>query len=828
MLWRGALDILAHSILYTSPILMQPKNIVAKLAVGAVFVGLLAALSGFVAIRYFVLPDLPSVDSLKEVQFQVPLRIYTRTGELIAEFGEKKRTPVEYVQIPEQMIQAFLAAEDDRFFEHPGVDYQGLLRAALELLKTGEKRQGGSTITMQVARNFFLSNEKTYFRKLSEILLALKIEQELSKEEILALYLNKIYLGHRAYGVVAAAQVYYGKSLDELTSAEIAMIAGLPKAPSRYNPITNPERATTRRDYVLGRMRTLGYIDDLVYQDAVAQVDQSRLQATVMATEAPYVAEMARAEVYERFGEAAYESGYSVVTTLDGADQRAANRALRKALLDYDVRHGYRGPESNVALAGLPTQEELEAALTRFRPIGGLLPAVVTLVGDAEVGVYVQEAGDAVIDWPGLEWAAPYIDEKRIGDKPKSAADVVRVGDIVRVVLRDDGGLQLSQLPNVEGALVSLSPSDGSVLALVGGFEFNRSKFNRAVQGERQPGSNFKPFIYSAALSKGYTPASVLNDAPVVFDDPGLEDTWRPENYSGKFFGPTRLRKALVQSRNLVSIRLLRSIGVPYALDHVARYGFDPSSLPHDLSLALGSGVVTPLQLVSGYAVIANGGYLVEPYFIDRIEDSNGRVVYAADPLVVCDKCPDQALEESADAAEPVVRFESRVAPRNLDVRDNYLLVSMMREVITSGTGRRARSLKRNDIAGKTGTTNDQKDAWFSGFNRDVVTTVWVGFDQVRSLGAAETGSRAALPMWIDYMAEALRNSPDVPLPEPPGMVTARIDPETGLLARAGNPDAEFEIFRSDNLPAAEEEVTIPVDNGGTRTEGREPQMQLF
>jgi penicillin-binding protein 1A len=812
---------------------MQLKKAFLWTGATGLLLAVLAVVSAYMSVLIWVEPTLPSIDNLREVQLQVPLRIYSRDGKLIAEFGEKRREPVAYADVPERMTRAFLAAEDDRFFEHPGVDYQGLLRAGIELVTTGEKRSGGSTITMQVARNYFLSKEKTYLRKLSEIMLALRIERDLSKEEILELYLNKIYLGHRSYGVVAAAQTYFGANPSELTLAQTAMIAGLPKAPSRYNPVTNPERAQVRRNYVLTRMRLLGFIDDNEFNFAKAEPVTARLHGQDLALEAPYVAEMARADAVERFGGEVYTSGYRIYTTIDSEKQSAANAALRDALLAYDVRHGFRGAEAQVPLPESRDEDELKQLLEAYRPIAGLGAAVVTEVVDQAIKVYSAEHGSVAIDWEGLEWAAPYIDERRVGDPPTNAAEIVKPGDVIRLAQIETGVWRLAQVPAAEGALVSFSPTDGSLLALVGGLDFYRSKFNRALQGERQPGSNFKPFVYSAAISKGYTPATIINDAPVVFDDAGLEDTWRPENYSGKFYGPTRLRRALVLSRNLVSIRVLRATGVKTTLEHAAKFGFDTAKLPHDLSLSLGSGVVTPWQLATGYAVIANGGYKVEPYFIDRIEDRDGELLYAADPMVVCETCDDLIeklpADEDADTAT-TVQPSIRIAPRVIDARDNYILRSMMRDVITSGTGRRALSLKRGDIAGKTGTTNDQKDAWFSGFNRDVAATVWVGFDQVKSLGSAETGGRAALPMWIDYMAVALRDSVDRPMEAPPGIITARIDPESGLLARPTNNRAIFEVFRNDNVPELESEPTVPVndESDGKPQRNRDSQMQLF
>ncbi|NCF26163.1 MAG: PBP1A family penicillin-binding protein [Gammaproteobacteria bacterium] len=768
--------------------------------------GLLACI-GAAGLYWYLAPKLPPIDSLKDVQLQEPLRVYSRDGRLIAEFGEKRRTPLEFEQIPELMVNAVLSAEDERFYQHPGVDWQGLTRAVVHVIRTGEKGPGGSTITMQVARNFFLGREKTYLRKLNEILLALKIEKELTKEDILELYFNKIFLGHRAYGVEAAALVYYGSRLDELSIAQTAMIAGLPKAPSRFNPIVNPERAMTRRNYVLGRMRELDAISEEEFQLAVAAPVTARLHGLSVEVEAPYVAEMVRVYAAELLGEEAYTAGYRVYTTIDSRLQEAANQALRKNLLAYDQRHGFRAPEFHVNLDDPGVS--LDAVLADIPATAGLLPAVVVGVQDKLVTAYAKIFGEIEIPWPGLEWARAYVDENRRGPELETAHGVLEPGDVVRVQLQEDGW-RMVQVPVVEGALVAVDPEDGAVISLTGGFDFYRSKFNRATQAQRQPGSNFKPFIYSAALDYGFTAASIINDAPVVFDDPGLEAVWRPENYSGKFFGPTRLRVALFKSRNLVSIRLLRAIGINYAIDYLRRFGLDVDRIPHDLSLALGSGSVTPLEMATGYAVLANGGYLVKPYFVDRIESSDGELWFQADPARVCRDCeeddsvalnsaPDPELDEVVLADDP---GEAQAhAPRVLSPQNVWLMNSLMRDVIKRGTGRRALRLKRGDLAGKTGTTNDQQDAWFSGFNPKLVTVTWVGFDQLGPLGRRETGAGAALPMWIDFMRVALDGVAEEPLPQPDGLVTVRIDPESGLRASASQPGAVFETFRSENVP---------------------------
>jgi len=598
-----------------------------------------AGLIVLIAAYFYIAPQLPPIDRLKDVQLQVPLRVFSADGDLIAEFGEQRRKPIGYQELPQTVIDAILATEDDRFFEHPGVDYQGLLRAAVELIRTGQKRQGGSTITMQVARNFFLSTEKTYLRKLTEIFLALKIERHLSKQEILELYLNKIYFGQRAYGVGAAAAVYYGLPIDELSLAQVATIAGLPKAPSTNNPISNPERALQRRNYILGRMYVLEMISSEQYQQALQEEDNARRHTATIGVEAPYVAEMVRAHMVEHYGEAAYTAGYNVVTTLHSERQRAANEAVRKTLLAYDRRHGYRGAESHVDLPVDANEADYRELLAGYRNVGGLVAALVTEVGEQSVRVFVAGHGFAELSWEALSWARKFLNNNQIGPEVKRADEILAPGDVIRVEPQPDDGWLLAQRPRVSGALVSLSPQNGALQALVGGFDFQSSKFNRAMQAERQPGSSFKPFVYSAALDKGYTLASVFNDAPVVFDDPSLETTWRPENYSGKFYGPTRMREALTRSRNLVSIRLLQAVGPRYAAQYAQRFGFHADQVPKDLSLALGSGSATPMEMARGYSALANGGFYIEPYFIRAIRDSHDEVIFKANPAIACLEC---------------------------------------------------------------------------------------------------------------------------------------------------------------------------------------------
>lgn len=778
----------------------------------AFFAAMTAGIIVLTATYLYLAPGLPEIDTLKNAKLTLPLRIYARDGALIAEFGKERRTPVRYSNVPDLMIKAFLAAEDDRFFHHPGVDYQGLLRAAVHLIKTGRKGQGGSTITMQVARNFFLTREKTFLRKFNEIFLSLKIEHKLSKKEILELYLNAIYLGNRSYGIQAASQVYYGKNVHELTLPEIAMIAGLPKAPSRFNPVINPKRALIRRDYVLSRMRELDFISEEDYQAARATSVVASLHGLRLQVEAPYVAEMVRSEMLKRYGNEIYSRGFRVYTTIDSQSQVAANKALRKALLDYDRRHGYRGAERNFIEVLELGREQWDRILQDIPTVAGLKAGIVEVVEDKKAHVYLAKGKEIVLDWEAMEWARLFIDANQRGPVLKSATKILSPGDLIRVYKNDKGKWLLSQIPDVAGALVSLTPRDGGITALVGGFDYFHSKFNRATQARRQPGSSFKPFVYAAGLAKGFTPASVINDAPVVFNDPALEGVWRPENYSSKFYGPTRLREALVHSRNLVSIRLLREIGIGYTARYLKRFGITSNMIQRDLTLALGSGSITPLELARAYAVIANGGFIINPYFIGRIEDDDGTVIFRANPEIACTECEERnTLKDvktdnkalAAVAEKPVEKGDEKpsLAKRTISAQNAYLINSMLRDVIRRGTGRGALRLGRSDLAGKTGTTNDQRDAWFSGFNSELVATAWIGYDKVKPLGNRETGGRAALPMWVDFMGMALKGIPETPLKQPDGLVTVRIDPETACLVSSNTRDAIFETFVAGTLP---------------------------
>ena len=766
----------------------------------------------------YLKPALPDVDSLRDVQLQVPLRVYTRDGKLIAAIGEQRRIPVRYEQLPKRLIQAFLATEDDRFFRHHGVDWQGILRAAVANLKAGGIRQGASTITMQVARDMFLTPRRDMKRKMSEIYISLLMESEFTKEEIFSLYVNKIFLGQRAYGVGAAAEVYFGKSLEQLTLAEMATLAGIPTAPSVVNPVASAEAAKGRRTHVLGRMLDLGYITQAEYDEARGTTMESRLHGSSTEAEAPYVAEMVRNEMQAKYGDGVYTAGYKVFTTLDSRLQAAATVALRTGLLEYDRRHGYRGASAKLDLSTLNTPAELEGQLEEFPIIGGLRPAIVQKVDAKSVRIFVKDIGEATLPWEKLSWARRELPDEKVDRAPAQASEILTRGDVIYTVGRTAESLLFVQVPEAQSALVSVDPKDGAVVSLVGGFDYFQSKFNRVTQARRQPGSGFKPFVYAAAFDKGYTPASIVLDAPIVIDEAGAEQAWRPKEDTNKFYGPIRLREALVYSRNLVSVRLMRAIGGDYTWNYVTRFGFDKSQLPNDLTLALGTAELSPLQLAVGYATFANGGYRVSSYYIDRVEDAAGRVLQQATPNIACSQCDrptDPAVARSGSGARAAQLDEAphdgktlipikNLAPQIIRPQVAYLLTDMMKDVIRRGTGVRARSLNRDDIAGKTGTTNDHHDAWFSGFNGDLVTTVWTGFDQDRSLGDGEEGAHVAVPTWTYFMHEALAGAPRRAVPVPDGIVTVRISPESGLLASSDNPSGIMEKFIEGNVPKPE------------------------
>jgi penicillin-binding protein 1A len=738
--------------------------------IAAVFALAILGLATLAAISLFAWPNLPSLETLTDYRPRIPLRVYTSDGYLLGEFGEERRSVVRIADVPPVLKQAILAAEDERFYEHPGIDPIGIARAALANLTSGGRGQGASTITMQVARNFFLTREKTFNRKLYEILLALKIERSLSKDQILELYINQIYLGQRAYGFAIAAKTYFGKPLAEITLPEAAMLAGLPKAPSAFNPIVNPARATLRQRYVLRRMVEAGFIDDAAYRDAIAQPPTDHRAASGSNGGEPvlhgdYVAEMARQIAVEQFGDRAYELGIRVVTTVTRKDQEAAYAALREGVTDYDRRHGYRGPESFVELpGGKVDDEQLDELLGEVGDFDDLLAALVLEASPKQVTLY-RHGERITINGNGLRFAAPMLADKA----PQTRR--IRRGAIVRIRATNGGkGWEITQLPEAQGALVSIDSHTGAVRALIGGFDFNRSKFNHVTQAQRQPGSSFKPFIYSAALERGFGPGSVLRDEPISFPAGTTGgQAWEPKNYDGKYSGPITIRNALTRSKNMVSIRLLQSITPEYAQDYITRFGFDPAKHPPYLTMALGAGTVTPWEMAAGYAVFANGGYRVDPYVIKEIHDGNGRLIARTDPPVAGDS-----------------------APRVLDERNAWLLDSMMQDVVRHGTATRARALNRDDLAGKTGTTNDYLDAWFCGYGGDVVAVAWMGYSQPKNLGRGETGGAAALPIWIDYMRVALQGAP----------VVARARPDGLLAVTAGDGSRQDYIYAENKPPS--------------------------
>jgi penicillin-binding protein 1A len=816
----------------------------------AVVAAFMVAVAAVIAGGYFyVSPGLPDVDELRNVRLQVPLRVYSRDGRLMEQFGEQKRTPVAIEDIPPIMIEALLAAEDDTFFEHPGLDYAGTARAVFNFLVTGGSMDipGGSTITQQVARHYFLSRDVTLVRKFREWILAFRIEQEFTKEEILELFFNTFFFGQQSYGIAAAAQTYFDKTLDELSLSDVAILAGIPQGPSIMNPYYSPERAADRRAYVLRRLRELRVITAAEQQEALAVPIVSRRYGMQRELEAPYIAEMVRAEMLRRFGPAALTAGLTVTTTIDSRLQATANSAVRATLVNYDERHGYRGPVGHVNLleqelvddGGRADEAALRELLADYGTELDLETAVVTAADEAGAEVFLGTRGFVDIPLDAVKWAARYVNESVKGAAPSAVSDVLTPGDIVRFRRLADGTVRLAQLPEVQGAFVSLDPQDGAVVAMVGGFDYFLSNFNRATQSLRQPGSAFKPFVYSAALESGFTPASIVNDAPLTLASSELEAEWRPENYTGASHGEVRLREALKDSMNLASIRTLREMGVGNALRHIRKFGFAEKALPANLSLALGTGGVSPLDLATGYAVFANGGYGVAPYFIDRVENARGELLYPIQPggpVVVCPDCEaaeQEAAEDQGPALISNVRElypDIRRAPRVVDPQNVYLISDIMKDVIRRGSGARAgRALQRSDISGKTGTTNGPRDAWFAGFNADVVAAAWVGFDtDERSLGGNEQGGITAIPMWIGFMAEALDGLPEHDMARPPGIVEVRINAQSGLIASDSNPNAIFEKFEVGHLPERESDApyrrlgdstTLPV---GT-TSGAEP-----
>ncbi len=738
-------------------------------------------LIGFTALVTF--PSLPSLDALTNYQPKIPLRVYSAENLLIGEFGEERRNVVTIDKVPTHLKQAILAAEDDRFYKHGGVDYIGVLRAAYSNFSAGSVQQGASTITMQVARNFFLTREKTLTRKFSEALLSFKIEHFLTKDEILELYINQIYLGQRSYGFAAAAQAYFDKPLNEINIAEAAMLAGLPKAPSSYNPVVNPDRAKIRQVYVLRRMNKLNHISDQDFKDLEKQKVLVKQKARTFAMHADYVAEMVRQVVYQHYNEETYTKGINVYTTIRKLDQDAAYKSLRKNIVAYDKRHGYRGPEAFIDLLknGVNQEKTLEDALANVPNSDNIYAAIALNVNKDVVQAY-RKGGEIVqVTGEGLNLVKRFLNASDSSEKRNLGP-----GALIRIQKNENNEWEIIQLPEVEAALVSVDPRDGAIRALIGGFDFNQNQFNHVTQAWRQPGSSFKPFIYSASLEKGFTPATIINDAPLSFNAKQTgSKLWEPRNYDGKYSGPIRMRTALAKSKNLASIRILQAIGLQYTQDYITRFGFDANRHPPYLPMALGSGEVTPMQMAVGYAVFANGGYQISPYFINRIEDDDGNILEQVQPAIA---------KENAKLV--------------IDPRNAFIMTSMMQDVIQQGTAVRAKQLGRKDLAGKTGTTSNFIDAWFCGFQNNLVTIAWAGFDNPKSLGRNETGGRVALPIWIDYMASAIKNEPQADLTVPQGIVAASINPDTGLREAAGG---LTEYFLREQLPPQQTEMTYEV-----------------
>jgi len=766
--------------------------------VGGLSVAALVAIAAAV-----IYPALPSLEALTDYRPKLPLRVYSEDGYLISEFGEERRAYIKIEDVPKKLKDAVIAIEDRRFYQHHGVDFKGVLRAAFTNLKGGNK-EGASTITMQVARNFFLSSERNLKRKINEALLALKIERSLTKEKILELYINQIYLGQRAYGFAAASQVYYGKPLEKLNLAETALLAGLPKAPSGYNPFVNPKRAITRQKEVLHDMFRYGFIDEASYQSASAMPLRFKASKQSRDLSAEYAAEIVRESLYQKYQDDIYSSGLNVYTTLRKSNQEAANIAVRDSILEYDIRHAYRGPERTLDDSVMHATDQgkaIDDALDEIEVFSEMIPAVVIGITDKGTNkntskntannkeLYIEartKSGESIeISGAGLALV-----QKNMYQKDESKR-LLKIGSVIRLLKNDstktNNGWQIVQLPQVEAAFVALDPDTGAVRALVGGFDFNRNKFNHVTQAWRQPGSSFKPFVYSAALEKGFTPASIVEDAPLTYTAGETGDgAWNPQNYDGTYSGPIRMRQALVKSKNMVSIRILESIGARYAQDYITRFGFDAKRHPAYLTMALGAGSVTPWQMAGAYAVFANGGYRVKPNLIAKIVDSNGRVVFKA------------KFEKAKNGA-----------PRVIDARNAFVMTSMMQDVVRRGTATKALRLGRNDLAGKTGTTNNNVDAWFAGYNAKQVGVAWMGFDRPRSLGSNETGGGAALPIWIKYMATALRGVPEVANEVPDGVSLISIDPTTGI--RSDDEDSINEYFYHENPPPQLEVPLLPM-----------------
>ena len=826
---------------------------------------------------YYVKPELPDVATLRDVKLQTPMQVFSQDGKLISQFGEKRRNPVTYDEIPRHLVEALIATEDSRFYEHPGIDPIGITRAALVVAMSGSAKQGASTITQQLARNFFLSNEKKIMRKIKEIFIAIHIEQLLSKEEIMELYVNKIFLGHRSYGFGAAARVYFGKDLPELTLSEIATLAGMPKAPSTMNPIYSIERATHRRNVVLRRMLDEKYITQAEFDEARSETLISKYHGAEIELSAPYVAEVARAWMVERYGEAAYTSGMKVYTTVDSKLQKAANQAAIKNLLGYDERHGYRGAEKVLWQTAQSAwdQEQIVKHLKSQPTYGDLVPAVVTAVDSKSAQVWVKNQGEGTIEWQGMNWARKFLTDNRQGPAPSQAKEILAVGEQVWVrheaITGDEVSEEpteeatadtetpvewrLSQVPNANTAFVAMNPNNGAVLSMVGGFNFVHNKFNRATQSIRQVGSGIKPFIYSAAIDKGLTLASLINDAPINQWDKSQGTAWRPKNSPPTYVGPTRLRIGLAQSKNVMAVRVLREVGLDDTRNYLTRFGFDIDEVPRSETIALGAGSLTPMKVAQGYSVFANGGYYVEPFYISRIETPFGETEFEATPKVVCkDNCDHKvATDPMADEfAEQDVDAKVQYAPQVISEQNAFLVREMMYSNIWgggdwsagtgwNGTGWRAQPLKRRDIGGKTGTTNDSKDTWYSGYGPGMVATVWVGFDNHnRNLGrtkansnlgksqitGAEAGAKTAEPAWVDFMGTALAGVPAQRKEIPENIVRVRIDRETGLLTNKFDSSSMFEYFEKGTEPT--EYITERFNDDIYSTSSGEAVEELF
>ena len=762
------------------------------------------------AILYFS-PKLPDRASYTNIRLENPLRIYTRDGKLLAEFGSRRSTPVKYEDIPPLIVNALISSEDKRFYNHNGVDALGLLRSIAGIL-TGNDWGGGSTITMQVTKNFFFEGESAYSRKFKEILLAIKMEREMSKQEIIELYLNRTFFGISAYGIEAAARQYYDKNVADLTLAEIATMIGIMPRPNAYNPLQSTQQALAERSRVLRRMRDQGMIDNTQFETALNEPETAQRYGRQPDMAAPYVAELVRQEMVARFGDRALTDSYEVYTTIEGNLQSQADLALERGLENYDRNHGYRGPENHMRPASDGSTANWLGILSRTPVVADLYPAFVESTSERSFTALMRSGERVTVEWDGIRWAKKYINPSAWGSSPRSVDEVVKPGDLIRIT-RDGDNWALAQVPDINGGLVSLDPHNGAILALSGGYDFNASSFNRVTQARRQPGSNFKPFLYSAALDNGYTAASLVMDAPLARSD------YRPENFEGNFMGPIRLKYALTQSKNLVSLRLYDILGEDAVLPYISRFGFKGSEFPrNDLTIAIGSHEVLPLEIATGYAVFANGGYKVEPYLIDRIVNFNDGEVFKAAPPTVCSNCSNSPEGDSVLASSALPEgLALPQAPRVLDERTAYIMNTILHSVTTEGSGRAiSRTFNRTDLAGKTGTTNDNRDLWFSGFNGDLVTTVYVGHDQHEELGRSEQAATVALPIWIDFMKVALEGKPESTMSQPDGLVTVRINSETGLRARPEERGSIFEIFREENLPPFGPEAESTASPGET------------